>query len=212
MRGVLTCSNAALGSQTLNLAIDALPMKPKTKAFTLIELMVVIGITGILAGLLFPALCKAKAQSRSAACKSNLRQIGFALTMYVSDFHKYPTGYEWGGVSQPGFAERRLLPHLAGNRAVFWCPDKRGSAKNEFTRFSYGYNAYGGGREEDGRLGLGQWPGDRIAEAQVRMPSDMITIGESGVGTLSDTLLNPNGDLYSRGVPTSAVATWLPAE
>jgi prepilin-type N-terminal cleavage/methylation domain-containing protein len=54
-------------------------------AFTLIELLVVLAIIGVLCSLLLPALSKGKSSAQSAACMSNLHQIGVVLTVYVDD-------------------------------------------------------------------------------------------------------------------------------
>jgi prepilin-type processing-associated H-X9-DG protein/prepilin-type N-terminal cleavage/methylation domain-containing protein len=76
------------------------------RAFTLVELLVVIGIIAVLVGLLLPALGAARAQSRTVACRANLRQIAIAALMYAQEHNAY-VGYA------PGVDRKMLLyPYL----------------------------------------------------------------------------------------------------
>lgn len=57
----------------------------KKQCFTLIELLVTIGIIGILAAMVLPALNSSRERAKQIACVGNLKQIGLALNMYLSD-------------------------------------------------------------------------------------------------------------------------------
>jgi len=71
-------------------AIGPGAVRPRQRAFTLVELLVVIGIIALLVGILMPALARARQAAQSAACLANLHSIGQAVAMYRSESQRIP--------------------------------------------------------------------------------------------------------------------------
>jgi prepilin-type N-terminal cleavage/methylation domain-containing protein len=174
----------------------------RTVGFTLIELLVVIAIVAILASLLLPALSSAKARGQMARCKSNERQMGIALRMYVDDFRAYPfLVYARADLAKGAFFWfDSLAPYVAKTkwgRGVFICPSYKwdsfegigglsGDGRVAFTSGlgAYAYNDFGvlnnvapGGRSGlSGQLTHASRP---VSEASIKAPSDMYAIGDA---------------------------------
>jgi prepilin-type N-terminal cleavage/methylation domain-containing protein/prepilin-type processing-associated H-X9-DG protein len=149
---------------------------PRGAAFTLIELLVVLAVIAVLASLLLPGISRARAAAQSASCKSNLRQIGVALRLYVDEYEKYP----------PRFSPtNHLLPFCGGKYALFHCP---GTKRDAWRSYLYNDNSDTRRNTEDGfPLALTDerfereamdWITIFVPESRVLVPSDMLAVGE----------------------------------
>ena len=113
-------------------------------AFTLIELLVVVAIIAILAGMLFPAIARAKDKGKTTKCANNLRQLILATMMYEEDQRYYPAAWP------PPLWYTQLQPYVGrsatnAGRGVFICPSsfqKNQNGKGVREGGFWGYLAY----------------------------------------------------------------------
>lgn len=132
----------------------------RRRGFTLVELLVVTGVICLLLGLLLPALGKARAQARRAACRSQLHGVGMAMRMYVDDnANVMPVAAQLPSTEPnlPTITEA-LLPYLKNEEAMR-CPADRVDDYFRKEGTSYEYPHFLRGRAVD-KTFLGKYWGE----------------------------------------------------
>jgi prepilin-type N-terminal cleavage/methylation domain-containing protein/prepilin-type processing-associated H-X9-DG protein len=165
---------------------------PGRRAFTLVELLVVIGIIAVLVAILLPALSRARASANTAKCLSNMRNMQVAHWMYVNDHkgrlvqaglshggHTSSEPVAWVTTLQPYFQDH-LLHRCPADHSPHWPGQGTpvpGTAPQQFRRTSYGINNFLDHH-------LCPWGGPYLKINQVRSPAatvqfvEMTEVGE----------------------------------
>ena len=162
-------------------------MKTLHRGFTLIELLVVIAIVAVLAAILFPVFAQAREKARQTSCLSNMKQIGTAFAMYLSDYDgQYPTcDNDKAKISgrppdpetpETDGAEERdwhlVIQPVLKNLQVMRCPSDTSKAPANIAHPDYAAREYPSSYTVNG------WSEYELKESAVTRPANWILLAE----------------------------------
>jgi prepilin-type N-terminal cleavage/methylation domain-containing protein/prepilin-type processing-associated H-X9-DG protein len=159
------------------------------RGFTLIELLVVIAIVAILAGLLLPALAKAKERGKAISCVNNLRQMALASQLYAGDHDgKYCHTFQVRGDNVFRKAWFNFLLPYQQTTNLLLCPVRTKKFKEFLQNYpseipdkavsNYGANFRLGGCDWPGVWDVSQWPA--LRDTAVRNPAMTVHLADAG--------------------------------
>ena len=96
-------------------------MRQYGRGFTLIESLTVIAIIAILTAMLLPVLASARSKGQQTVCMSNMRNIGFAIAMYASDWKYFPM-HSFSRIGVKNYRWMNMIMPYVKNEGVFKCP------------------------------------------------------------------------------------------
>jgi len=168
-----------------------LDLRPRRSGFTLVELLVVIGIIAILMGMLMPALSRAKQKANRIACVNNIRQINLAASMYAGDFDgEYPRRAHitnsWIFALKSYYGNNSKTNNASGkewNSKILKCPTDRWLEWRSY--LINGFNDYWAATlPKPAYDQVMQWRYPHgMKESNIKLPSDTILFGEKRIGS-----------------------------
>jgi prepilin-type processing-associated H-X9-DG protein/prepilin-type N-terminal cleavage/methylation domain-containing protein len=195
------------------------------KAFTLVEMLVVISVIGLVMAMMLPSLGRARGQAKAVVCASNVRQLGIAWTYYAGDYDGFamPAAeeqriYWWGRVLSDGIDHKAgfLWPYLNSGlkeSGVYECPEQRFGSyglqgkpatepdDSKWITSTFGYNGYYLSSPKSGWSDTEDRPWQKIAT--VKGPDKVFVFADTLIdlptGVKNTALLDPPDRYEKKG-------------
>lgn len=180
------------------------------KAFTLIELLIVIAIIAGLLGITLPAIRHCKQRVLSVSCTSNLRQLSMMLNAYANEWGSYPYGFsdsswirsitseKFIGDKMKDWAGRWWFEHIGQNNqpspmTIMNCPSSKDDISDGFLCGNYGVNA-SVCKTSPISSQITEFAGKPLTPTQIRSPSEVILVMDAGYSLINwkATLSDPS--------------------
>jgi prepilin-type processing-associated H-X9-DG protein/prepilin-type N-terminal cleavage/methylation domain-containing protein len=203
-------------------------MDMKRVGFTLVELLVVIAVIAILVAMLLPVVRVVKQQAKAVMCKSNLKQLSTALTVYENENGIFPNGFDdlshqveppygypgTASCDKQGWWWFHFLAGTLGKNVekgtVFWCPSR--STEDPFVLCgNYGVNR-SICKDAPGITGVigSEFVGKPLGLDQIRRPAQTLLVIDSGYSLISWRGVTNNTDIEPFENPMRLEAFYVP--